>query len=244
MKTAHVVEAEEGDDDDAELSAAHRASVARAKRELEASEGRRKSAELQRAQEEGRRQLALAMAKMNMTKITLRYEPCDDPEQCLGVKCAIPAKWLEAPTPSFKLLKFFTKTYNARRGASLDPKKLRLMLKSRSSPLDSDLPIKDLLATEGLGDTIYVGVPPRPDPCAHLDADARGLIEQFNRREIGNSELTSKLHLIEIERKKILGDAPPPDDDDDGGGGGGDAPVEGPASMGAHDAFDFDDDVL
>lgn len=232
---AHSVEPESGDDDDAELSAAHKASLARAKEELEKSKGKAKELELAKAQEDGRKALALAMAKMNLTKITIRYEPCDDPELCLGVKCAIPAKWLERPTPAAKLVKFFTQTYNQRRRASLDPKQLRLMLKNRGAPLDPATPISKLLETEGLGDTIYVGVPPAPDPCAHLDRQAMELINQFNQRTIDHSALTARLHDIELERKRIRGDAPP-DDDEPGA-------VEGPA-MPAGDAFDFDEDVL
>lgn len=196
----------------------------------------RRDVEVRRAQEAGRRQLAAAMAGMNLTKVTIRYEPSDDPERCLGVKCAIPAKWVEAPTPCAKLVKFFAKTYNARRGARLDPKTMNIMLTSRGAPIDNTTTIKALLATEGISETIYVGVPPAPDPCAHLDAEAASLIGKFNAREIDHSDLTAGLSAIETKKMAIRGGLALEAGDD------GAAP-EGPA-LPDGDAFDFDEDVL
>lgn len=221
---------------DAESAGAE--ALERAKGDREAAA--RRAVELRAAQEAGRRTLAAAMAGMNLTKITIRYEPSDDPEVCLGVKCAIPAKWIEQPTPCAKLVKFFAKTYNQRRRAALDPKKMRVMLSSNGAPIEDGTTIAQLLKTEGITETIYVGIPPPPDPCAHLNKAAAALIAKFNAREVDNREFTAGLADIEKQKMRIRAGLAGLED---GGGSDEDGPAEGPALPGG-DEFDFDEDVL
>ena len=182
------------------------------------------------------------MARLQLTKLTLRYEPAENPSRSLGVKCAVPASWLAKPTPCEKLIKFFCKTYLARRNEALDANALELLRAPRATdPVDRAAPIRDLLAGPDAPETLYLGTPAPPDPCAAVDARSAALLEQFQNGALDRQSFMDEMNAVQAEKQRIL--AALPDDecsgDDDASDAGDDAAREGPALPGGGDDFDF-----